>query len=300
MPARNRFTPSQIVEIRTRRAAGESLKALAEAFKTIPEYVGYIATGKIHQAVGGPIIKPMEVNAAERQIEFNGEKLSETKWAQRVGLPLSAVKTRLHRGWSVQDALTIPLHTAPSEILVPPGPSTAYVALNDGQFALIDVDTVPLVQGRSWYAVKDPKSGRTYPATHRMVNDKHEFLSMRTLVLGTKPRTSYAVNRNNLDCRAANLRDVSKAQSSWRNSKRSNNKTGYTGVSWNKEKKRFIARLQTNGVHERIGSFKTLEEAVAALDKAALRLRGEFARLQYEDNDRSSRCDPESARQSEC
>ncbi len=127
MPARNRFTPSQIVELRTRRAAGESLKALAVAFKTIPEYIGYIATGKIHQAVGGPISKPMEVNAAERQIEFNGVKLSETKWAQRVGLPLSAVKTRIHRGWSIQDALTTPLHTAPSEILVPPGPSIAYV-----------------------------------------------------------------------------------------------------------------------------------------------------------------------------
>ena len=97
-----------------------------------------------------------------------------------------------------------------------------------------------------------------YPATHRIVDGKPEFLSMRTLVLGTKPRTSYAMNMNNLDCRAANLRDVSKAQSSWRNAKRSNNKTGYTGVSWNKEKKRFIARLQTNGVQERMGSFKTL------------------------------------------
>jgi len=237
MPARNRFTPSQIVELRTRRAAGESLKALAEAFKTILEYVGYIATGKIHQAVGGPIIKPMEVNAAERQIEFNGEKLSETKWAQRVGLPLSAVKTRLHRGWSIEDALTTPLQTAPSEILIPSGPSIAYVALNNGQFACIDSDTVPLVEGRSWFAVKDPKSGRMYPATHHIADGKHTFLSMRTLVLGTKPKTSYALNFNNLDCRAANLRDVSKAQSSWRNSKRSNNKTGYTGVSWNKEKK---------------------------------------------------------------
>ncbi len=209
----------------------------------------------------------MEVNAAERQIEFNGVKLSETKWAQCVGLPLSAVKTRIHRGWSIQDALTTPLHTAPSEILVPPGPSIAYVALNDGKFALIDSDTIPLVQGRSWFAVKDPKSGRRYPATHRIVDGKPEFLSMRTLVLGTKPRTSYAMNMNNLDCRAANLRDVSKTQPSWRNAKRSNNKTGYTGVSRNKEKKRFIARLQTNGVHERIGSFKRWKKRLWRLIK---------------------------------
>jgi hypothetical protein len=62
---------------------------------------------------------------------------------------------------------------------------------------------------------------------------------MRTVVLGSKPTTSYAVNWTNLDCRKANLRDVTKAQSSWRNALRSNTTTGYTGVSWNKTKKRF-------------------------------------------------------------
>lgn len=283
MTARRRFTESQIVELRKRRAAGESLKALANAFNTIPEYVSFVATGKIHKEAGGPITKPFQVSVRERRIEFDGVQMSETKWAEHVGLPLTAVKTRLHRGWSVQKALSAPLRTSPSEILIPPGPSIAYVALDKGHFACIDVDTAPLAQDLLWHAVKDRKSGRMYPATHRLVDGKTEFLSMRTLVLGGKPKTAYAVNGNNLDCRVANLRNVSKAQSSWRNAKRSNNTSGYTGVSWSTTKKRFLASIRTNDVTERLGSFKTVEEAAAAVDRAAVRLRGEFARLQFTD-----------------
>ena len=139
------------------------------------------------------------------------------------------------------------------------------------------------MQDKNWYAVKDSNSGRLYPATYRLVDGHHEFVSMRTVVLGTKPTTSYALNGNNLDCRKANLRDVSKAQSSWRNGKRSDNKTGHTGIFWNTAKKRYIARLQTNGVTERVGSFKTLEEAVAALEQTAIRVRGEYARSNIND-----------------
>ncbi len=276
--ARTRFTKEQIVELRTRRASGESLNSLAKAFNSIPEYVGCIVTGKVHKDAGGPITRPFQVIACERQIELDGVKLSETKWAKRVGLSRPAVATRLYRGWSEKDALTTPLRTAPSDILRFPGPSIAYVALNKGLFACIDVDTIPLVQDRNWYAVKDARSGRMYPATHRFVDGKEEFVSMRTVVLGAKPKTSYALNANNLDCRKANLRNVSKAQSSWRNGKRRDNKTGHTGVFWNVQKQRFIARMQTNGVTEHVGGFKTLEEAVAALERAAIRVRGEYAR----------------------
>ena len=276
--AKTRFTKEQIVEMRNRRASGESLRSIAKAFNSIPEYVGCIVTGKTHKDVGGPITKPYQFSAAERPIEVDGVVLSQTKWAKRAGLNRPAVATRLHRGWSEKEALITPLRTAPSEILIPPGPSIAYVALNKGLFACIDVDTIPLVQDKRWYGVEDAKSGRMYPATHCLVDGKEDFVSMRTVVLGAKPTVSYALNGNNLDCRTANLRNVSKAQSSWRNGKRSDNKTGHTGVFWNKAKNRFIATLQTNGVNKYVGGFKTLEEAIAALEQTAIRIRGEYAR----------------------
>ena len=58
---KHRFTEPQIIELRTRRAAGESLPSLAKASNTIPEYVSYIATGKIHERVGGPITEPYQI-----------------------------------------------------------------------------------------------------------------------------------------------------------------------------------------------------------------------------------------------
>lgn len=200
MPKRRKITDAQVVELRTRRAAGESLNSLAEAFGLIPQYVSYVCRGKIHKGAGGPITEPYSVFANARSLEHDGVTLSETKWAKRAGLTLSAVASRLHRGWSVEDALTTRHRNAPSEILTPPGPSIAYVVLNEGQFACIDTETIPLVKDDLWYVVKDPKYGRMYPATHRSADGEDEFVSMRTVVLGSKPTTSYAVNWNNLDC----------------------------------------------------------------------------------------------------
>lgn len=268
------------MELRTRRAAGESLKSLAEAFNTIPEYVSCIVTGRIHKQLGGPTTKAVMVPASKRQVEFEGVTLLESEWAENVGLPRSLVRVRLSRGWSAQTALSVPVRVPPSAILVPSGPSIAYVTLTEGYFACIDVDVIPLVENRRWYTAQHPQQGKAYPGTHSTVEGKPGCLSLRTVVLGGKPTTAYAVNGKNLDCRRANLRDVSKAQSSWRNARRSDNKTGITGAYWVKEKKRFIAKLKKNGILAHIGSFLTIEEAGAALDQAALRLRGEFALLQ--------------------
>lgn len=45
------------------------------------------------------------------------------------------------------------------------------------------------------------------------------------------------------------------------------NKTGYTGVSWRKDKKRFVAQKYFNGKLHRVGSFRTAEEANEAIQK---------------------------------
>lgn len=277
------FATEHIVELRTRRAAGETLKDLAKAFRTIPEYVSFIATGKIHADAGGPITRAIHVPASERFLEFEGETLLERDWAQRVGLPPYLLRKRLSWGWSVEDALGVPVRTPPSVVLTPPGPSIAYITLTGGYFACIDVDVIPLVKDRPWYTAKPPKSGRAYPATHSIVNGELASFSLSSVVLGGKPTTTYAVNGNNLDCRRANLRDVTKAQSSWRSARRTDNKTGVTGVYWVKDKQRYVAKLVTNGVLKHIGSFKTVEDAAAAINDAAPRLRGEFAKRQEVD-----------------
>ena len=62
---------------------------------------------------------------------------------------------------------------------------------------------------------------------------------------------------------------------------RSDNKTGYKGVSWARSKKKYCTQIQSKGRHRFIGYFSTPIEAARAYDKVARSLFGEFARLNF-------------------
>lgn len=49
-----------------------------------------------------------------RWVTYKGEKLSVTTWAERIGLSVSALRTRLAKGWSVKTALTTPSMASPN------------------------------------------------------------------------------------------------------------------------------------------------------------------------------------------
>lgn len=44
-----------------------------------------------------------------RWIDFQGDRMSVTQGAKKVGMNVGSVRTRLSRGWSVEDALTKPV-----------------------------------------------------------------------------------------------------------------------------------------------------------------------------------------------
>ena len=79
------------------------------------------------------------------------------------------------------------------------------------------------------------------------------------------------VNRNTIDNRIANLRDVSHKQNHQNRSKPSNNTSGHPGVRWHKQNSRWQAKIMHNYKDISLGCFATIEEAVAAR-KAAEKL----------------------------
>lgn len=79
------------------------------------------------------------------------------------------------------------------------------------------------------------------------------------------------INRNKTDNRITNLRDVTQKQNLQNKSKRSDNTSGYPGVSWHKSYSKWVARIKHNYKDIHLGYFSILEAAISAR-KAAEKL----------------------------
>jgi len=87
------------------------------------------------------------------------------------------------------------------------------------------------------------------------------------------------INRNPLDNRRENLRICTHQQNQYNRTKQSNNTSGFKGVSFNKEKQKFEARIGIDGKSKFLGYFDTAEKASECYKQAALKHHGDFARF---------------------
>ena len=85
------------------------------------------------------------------------------------------------------------------------------------------------------------------------------------------------INRDTLDNRKCNLRLCNYQENSFNRSKRKDNTTGVIGVDWNKNAKRWRAKIKYNNVIIHLGYFKDLEEAALNRRIAEEILFGEYS-----------------------
>lgn len=83
------------------------------------------------------------------------------------------------------------------------------------------------------------------------------------------------INGDKLDNRRENLRFCTASQNSMNRAKASCNSSGYKGVDYREEKKKFRARLSKKF----LGYYPTAEKAAIAYNEAALEQFGAFAQL---------------------
>jgi hypothetical protein len=76
-----------------------------------------------------------------------------------------------------------------------------------------------------------------------------------------------------------NLRVATSSQNRMNSVRRSDNASGYKGVSFDKRRDYWVADIMANGMTFHLGSFPTPEAAAAAYAEAAARLHGKFANL---------------------
>lgn len=88
------------------------------------------------------------------------------------------------------------------------------------------------------------------------------------------------IDGNSLNNSPENLRLATASQNSFNSKKRKDNTTGYKNIQCRKDKEigKFIVRLQLNGKFIRVGSYKTLEEALQVRDSKLKEMVGEFYR----------------------
>jgi AP2 domain/HNH endonuclease len=142
----------------------------------------------------------------------------------------------------------------------------------------VDASRYELVRGYRWCAIKGRHTFYAV-ANVRKATGTHTTLRMHQLLLPAK-EVDHA-NGCGLDNRLENLRPATRNQNSANQKKPCTNQSGYKGVSWRKDVRKWRARIGVNGKLLHLGFFDDPTEAARAYDAAALKHFGQFARLNF-------------------
>ncbi len=153
------------------------------------------------------------------------------------------------------------------------------IPLTQGMVAIVDDEDYATLSAFKWYAAKQP-NGRFYAVRDVRKDNKRLHVRMHREILSAD--VDYDVDHKNcnpLDNRRENLRIATRAQNLRNCRKRSDNTSGYKGVSWHKASKKWAAYIHVSCKKINLGLYLTPQEAHAAYSMAAEHLHGEFARL---------------------
>ncbi len=87
------------------------------------------------------------------------------------------------------------------------------------------------------------------------------------------------IQRNPCDNRIFMLRESTSSQNKWNTGKRQTNTSGYKGVIWCKQHKKWTARIQAKCQVRHLGFYDDPKEAYQRYCREARKLHGEFAAL---------------------
>ena len=155
--------------------------------------------------------------------------------------------------------------------------NVAYVPLTKGYEAIIDAEDAPMVDGRNWRAMVSRNS--VYAVYMTMIATvSRATLMHRALMSAPGDMQVDHINGNGLDNRRANLRLATVVQNAMNRGPQSNNTSGFKGVTWEKRRLLWRAKIRIDGKERHLGYFPTREDAHSAYAKASATHYGAFGR----------------------
>lgn len=155
------------------------------------------------------------------------------------------------------------------EILLPSGET---VLIDDCDADLADLKWRRVV-GYATHNIRKSDGMRTTELLHRVILARIEG---RELARG---EFTDHINGNRLDNRRANLRLATHKQNLCNQGIRTDNTSGFKGVTWHKQAGRWQSQIQHHRRNYFLGHFDDPIEAAIAYNDAALKYHGKFARL---------------------
>lgn len=155
------------------------------------------------------------------------------------------------------------------------------IRLSRGKFAIVDDEDFEILNQYKWYS--DKKRYTFYAARNiPYILGGYRIIYMHNQILGLKGIDHK--NGNGLDNQRSNLRSCTNQQNQMNRRSQKGSSSNYKGVSWHKRAKKWMSQICISGKHIYIGIFTSEIQAALAYDSEAIKLCGEFAKLNFPNN----------------